>query len=91
MESTLIHGLKPEDLQALFDGVFSRIASVEKAIQPKQPDDLLTRAQAAQLLSVDLSTLHNWNKSGKLRPLGLSGRVYYRRSDIEAALTPLNS
>jgi predicted site-specific integrase-resolvase len=44
----------------------------------------------AQMFDVDLSTIHNWSKSGKLKPLGIGSRVYFLRTDIEACLIPLN-
>lgn len=52
--------------------------------------DLLTREETAKYFAVDLSTLHNWKKKRVLIPVGIGGRVYYRMSDIEKALTPLN-
>jgi len=42
------------------------------------------------MLSVDLSTIHNHCKNGKLKPFGLGSRVYFLRSDIEKSLIPLN-
>lgn len=58
--------------------------------KPVQPADYLTRQQVAKMFDVDLSTVHNWGKSGKLKPLGIGSRVYFLRSDIEACLIPLN-
>jgi excisionase family DNA binding protein len=57
-------------------------------IQPKE--EYLSRKEVADLLKVELSTLHNWCKKGKLKPYGIGNRVYFLRSDIEKALTPLN-
>jgi len=91
MESTLIHSITPDQITTLFNGLQNQISELQKSFQPKQPDELMTRAEVARMLDVDLSTLHNWNKKGKLHPVGIAGRVYYKRSDIEAALTPLNS
>lgn len=61
-----------------------------KNFKPKQPNDYLTRKEVANLFNVDISTIHNWCKSGKLKPLGIGSRVYFLRSDIEQSLTPLN-
>ena len=58
--------------------------------KPLQPAEYLTRQQVAKMFDVDISTVHNWSKSGKLRPLGIGSRVYFLRSDIEATLKPLN-
>lgn len=55
-----------------------------------QPEQLLTREETAKLLQVDLSTLWAWSKKGKLKSYGIGNRVFYKRSEIEAALIPLN-
>ncbi|OXB08876.1 helix-turn-helix domain-containing protein [Flavobacterium plurextorum] len=61
-----------------------------KNFKPVQPAEYLTRQQVAKMFGVDLSTVHNWSKSGKLKPLGIGSRVYFLRTDIEACLIPLN-
>ena len=57
--------------------------------RPQPPKEYLTKADVAKMFSIDISTVHNWSKSGKLKPLALSGRVYFLRSEVEASLTPL--
>ena len=42
------------------------------------------------MLDVDLSTIHNWTKRGKLKAYGIAGRIYYKRSEVEMAIKPLN-
>lgn len=54
------------------------------------PEQYLTRKEVADMLKIELSTLHNWCKKGKLKPYGIGNRVYFLRSDIEKALKPLN-
>lgn len=61
-----------------------------KHFTPIQPKEYLTRSDVAKMFSVDISTVSNWQKSGKLKPLGISGRVYFLRSEVEASLKPLN-
>jgi hypothetical protein len=61
-----------------------------KHFKPVQPAEYLTRQQVAKMFDVDLSTVHNWCKSGKLKPLGIGSRVYFLRTEIEASLIPLN-
>jgi len=81
----------PEQLKSeITEGVKNQLTEFLKHYQPKQPNEYLTRQEVAQMFNVDLSTIHNWCKSGKLKPLGLGARVYFLRSDIEQSLTPLN-
>lgn len=61
-----------------------------KHFTPTPPKEYLTRSDVAKMFSVDISTVSNWQKSGKLNPLGLSGRIYFLRSEVEASLKPLN-
>lgn len=55
------------------------------------PNEYLTRQEVAQMFKVDLSTIHNWCKSGKLKPLGIGARVYFLRAELEQSLTPLSA
>lgn len=81
----------PEQLQAeISNGVKIQLQEFLKHFKPIQPAEYLTRPQVAKMFDVDLSTVHNWCKSGKLKPLGLGSRVYFLRTDIEACLIPLN-
>ena len=63
---------------------------LQKQFQPKVPTEYLTRNEVKELLKVDLSTVHNWTKRGKLRAYGIGARVYYRRDEVEQAIKPLN-
>lgn len=81
----------PEQLQSeITAGVKIQLQEFLKHFTPKQPNEYLTRQDVAQMFNVDISTINNWSKNGKLKPLGMGGRVYFLRSDIEASLTPLN-
>jgi len=81
----------PEQLQSeITAGVKRQLDDFLKHFTPKQPNEYLTRQEVAKMFNCDLSTIHNWCKSRKLKPLGLGSRVYFLRSDIEASLIPLN-
>ena len=41
------------------------------------------------MLNVSLVTLNKWNKSGKLKAVGIGGRVLYRQVDIDNAIVEL--
>ena len=67
-------------LEDLLLEIKSRIESIEQCIGSE--DKLLSRTETAKLLSVNVSTLHNWHKKGILKPYSLGGRVYYKYSEI---------
>jgi excisionase family DNA binding protein len=76
-------------LEAILEGVKTQLENLKKDFQPKTPTEYLSRSEAAELLKVDLSTIHNWTKKGKLQAFALGGRIFYRRDLIEQSLIPL--
>ncbi len=81
----------PQELQQqINEGIKIQLQEFLKHFAPSQQAECLTRSDVAQMFSVDISTVSNWQKSGKLKPLGISGRVYFLRSEVEASLKPLN-
>lgn len=86
----LIQLTKEELTAEILKGVQSQFDDLKKHFQPKEANVYLTRNEVATLLSVDLSTVHNYCKRGILKPKGIGGRVYFLRTDIEACLIPLN-
>jgi predicted DNA-binding transcriptional regulator AlpA len=89
--STILHEVTPEQITSLFEGLQNQLTEIKKDFQPKQPTEYLTRNEVAELLKCDLSTLWNWQRKGKLIPVGIGNRVLYKRSDIEAVLIPLGT
>lgn len=87
--STIIHEVTPDQINTLFEGLQNQIKDLKANFEPKAPVEYLTRSEVAKMLKCDLSTIHNWTKKGKLIPYGLGNRVYYKRTDIEAVLTPI--
>ncbi|ESU29483.1 hypothetical protein FLJC2902T_08890 [Flavobacterium limnosediminis JC2902] len=83
--------VSPDELQnKIAESVKSHLDEFLKHFKPKQPEEYLSRQEVAGLFKVDISTVHNWCKSGKLTPYGIGARVYFLKSDIEKSLTPLN-
>lgn len=76
--------------EMIISGVKSELEKLKSEFQPKQPTEYLTRQQVKELLDVDLSTVHNWTKRGKLQAYGIAGRVYYKRSEVDQVLKPIN-
>ena len=80
----------PEQLQeAIIEGVKIQIDDLKKHLQPKEPTKYLTRKGVAEMLSVDLSTVHNYTKRKILQAYQIGGRVFYKRSEVEQAIVKL--
>ena len=50
----------------------------------------LTRRDVANLLKVNISTIHNYSKKGILKPLQIGGKVLFARKDIDDSIERLN-
>jgi excisionase family DNA binding protein len=87
MKSVQLIQITPEQFKDLIVDEFKvQLNDLKNNFSPKEPTELLTRSETAELLKIDLSTLWNWTKSGKLSSYGMGNRVYYKRSEIEAKL-----
>jgi len=83
-------GITPDELQAAISkDLKGQLEDFKRDFQPKTPDELLTRSQTANFLKINLSTLYLWTKKGLLKSYSISGKVYYKRSEIESALVEL--
>jgi DNA-binding transcriptional regulator YiaG len=58
--------------------------------KPETPKEFLNRNQVATMLGVHVTTILNWERKGILNPLGISGKILFLRSEVEASLKPLN-
>lgn len=83
-----IDGINLEQFEAIIERIVEdKVNNLKKDFEPKTPEELLSRHEVAALLKIDISSVHNWTNKGRLTSYGISGgRVYYKRSEIEAAL-----
>ncbi|KJD36966.1 DNA-binding protein [Tamlana sedimentorum] len=82
--------ITPEQLQQIIiDGVKAELEEIKKHFEPKTPTEYLTRNEVSKLLSVDLSTVHNYTKKGILTAHQMGSRVYYKRQEIENSFVTL--
>ncbi|MDR6301896.1 helix-turn-helix domain-containing protein [Mesonia maritima] len=79
----------PENVLQDLANIKQQLQELKKEFQPKEPTKYLTRNEVARMLSVDVSTVHNWSKKGILNPIGIGARVYYKRKDLENAFIEL--
>ena len=47
------------------------------------PEEYITRKEAALLLKITLPTLHDWTKMGLLKAYKLRNRVWYMRKELD--------
>jgi len=75
-------------LSKYFDNRFEKL---EKLYQPKEAKKYLKRDDVAEMLSVDVSSIHNMTKKGILQKYQISGRVLYVKSEVESAIIKLKN
>ena len=81
-----------DDLKDLFGQVLkTELEAVKKHLQPKQPNEYLTRKEVSEMLKIDISSVHNWSKRGILIPHQIGNRVYFKMSEVENAIVQLKS
>ena len=84
--------VSPEELENRICNRFKvEIDNLKSEFQLMQPTEYVTRTYVKEWLAVDMSTIHNWTKSGKLKAYGIGNRIYYKRTEVEQALIPLIS
>ncbi|MDM1464042.1 helix-turn-helix domain-containing protein [Myroides odoratimimus] len=59
---------------------------VRDELRNGEPEELLTREQAAEFLKVNVATISTWTSQERLTCYGMGGRRYYKKSEIMAAL-----
>jgi hypothetical protein len=90
MQQIQFIGTTPTALIDLVDEtVKKRLDDFKKNFEPKTPNEYLTRNDLAEMLSVDLSTVHNYTKRKILQAYQIGGRVYYKRDEVELAIVKL--
>jgi hypothetical protein len=90
MKQLQLVGITPEELKsAIFNYIDKKIDELKKLYQPKEPTKYITRRQVAEMISMDISSVHNLTVNGTLTKYQISGRVLYIRSEVEAAIIKL--
>lgn len=76
---------RKEELLEMIEGAIKNV--IDKIKLENEGEQYLSREEAAKLCSVTVQTLNNWVNSGRLISHRINGRVLYKRSDIDNALT----
>lgn len=92
MTQVQLVGITPDALADLIDTRLNkRFKDVTTHLQPIAPTVYLTRQEVAKMLSIDLSTVHNMSVKGILQKYQISGRVLYKRNEVENAIVKINN
>lgn len=90
MQQVQFISVTPDQLQnAIIQGVNLLLEDFKTNFQPRQPKTYLSRAEVSKMLNVSFVTLNKWNKSGKLKAVGIGGRVLYCQETIDNSIVEL--
>jgi len=77
---------RSDELRRIISDEVNRVlTNVQPKTSPTQRD-VFTNKQAMELLHVSRSTLQRWRNEGKLPYRQVSGKILYKRSDIDQLL-----
>jgi len=76
LTSTIVESLKKE------------LEQLKSELQPQQPTEWISRNDVAKMLGVSKTTLYSWNRKKILIAYSIGNRVYYKRDEVNNALTP---
>lgn len=79
----------PDRLFKELENLRVEILEIKANLKPKESNIYLSRSEVSTMLSIDISSVHNWTKKGILTAYQIGGRVYYKRSEVEAAIIEL--
>lgn len=92
MQQIQLVGLTPEENnKPVLDYIDKKFEDLKKHLQPKEPTQYLTRHEVAEMLSIDISSVHNWTKKGTLSAYQIGRRILYKREEIEEAIVRLEN
>ncbi len=82
-KSILLHCITPEELKQIIKEVLiDELSGFKNNIGTNESDVLLTRKETCELLKINMTTLWNWTKKGKLISYGIGNRVYYKKEEV---------
>jgi excisionase family DNA binding protein len=89
----IVDELSWEELDTRFHEMEQRMFKAfksELSRKQKVEEVYLERKEVCELLKIDLGTLRNWTKKGKLQKYKIGNRVYYKLSQLDKALIKIN-
>ncbi|MCH2196576.1 helix-turn-helix domain-containing protein [Kordia sp.] len=64
------------------DKLLDKIKHYLDEFYKNESDVFLTRQETASFLKINITTLWNWTKKGKIKSYGIGNRVYHNKQEI---------
>ena len=86
-----IEGIEAATIFNRFERLQSEVEEIKTALSGSKESSIwITRIQVSKMLGVSLVTVNDWANKGIIQPYKIANRIYFKRSEIEQALTPIN-
>lgn len=82
--------ISTEELTAqIAEALSNCLNEIQIGSKAKEPNEYLTPKETAELLRVNISTVHRYRKKGTLKCYSIEGNILYKRQEVENAIKPL--
>jgi len=89
--AVMLHNLSISDLEQIITRIVkNELKEFRENSSTYNNEELLTRSEACSLLKINMTTLWNWSRKGKIVSYGIGNRVYYKKSELLESLVRLN-
>ncbi|CAM4111607.1 helix-turn-helix domain-containing protein [Gillisia hiemivivida] len=87
----VIENISSEELSNSIKKTISELIMNLKGNSVEVGNDLMSKNDTAKFLNVSVRTLHNWTKNGILNCYSIGSRVYFKKTEIDKALTKITT
>lgn len=79
----------PESLTNELKALKKELQEIKDNFKPKEQTKYLSRNEVAEMLGINVSSVHNWTQKGILQAYQCGGKIFYKREELEAAIVKL--
>lgn len=91
-KTIMIEQLEASYFVEQFEELKKEIRELKEVNKPKPPQsDFVSRKEVAAIFKISIVTAHEWSNKGILRTYKIGNRIFYKRSEIESALTEITT
>jgi len=92
MQDLIFSSIPSEQLKfEISEEVYKKIVPLFQHLNKPEHTELMTRKQVAKFFDISLPTLLDWTNTGKIIGYRIGGRVLYKKSELEQALTQIKA
>ena len=84
---TQVIEITPSELkESIVNDVRNELKEISENFKPVNPEEYITRVEAAKLFKVSIKTISEWCKKGILKPYRLGKFIRFKKSELEDSL-----